>query len=237
MRARVSTSIIQRSTQEKTYRIPALDGGETLSAAARVRAGRDVVERGGTLGVKHGVEEAERALALVEERIVEERDDGGEGRARRGGAVNALELAVDLDRELHALGGDVGERAARGIEEAGVRVAELGEVRRDGVRLVRGLRKDVREAARGERRRGLRVDTLGASHRGQADVGDGQNATFSSHGKLERHTRGNPRGRSERTGRHRRRRSTGGQKHHRHQRQRERKCRERRAGRMRCTGY
>ena len=156
---------IRRKT---TNRIPSLDGRETVSATARVATRRDVVERRRALRVQHGVQEAEGALAGVQECIVEERDDGRECRAGRARAVDALELAGDLDGELHTLGGHVGERAALGVDQARVRVAERLEVARDGVGLVVGLGEDVGEPAGGEGRGRLGVDALRAADRRQA---------------------------------------------------------------------
>ena len=151
-----------------TYRVPASDSREALRATARVAALRNVVERRRALGVQERVKEAERSLAVVQARVVEERDNRGERGRRRRRAVDSLELARDVDRELHALGRDVGERAALGVEQALVRVSERLEVARDGVLLVVRLREDVREPARGEGGRSLRVDALGAAHGGQA---------------------------------------------------------------------
>lgn len=130
-----------------TYRVPASDSREALRATARVAALGDVVERSRTLRVQERVEEAERGLALVQARVIEQGHNRRERGRRRGRAVDTLELASNVDRELHALGRDVGERAAAGVEQALVRVAQRLEVARDGILLVVGLREDVRESA------------------------------------------------------------------------------------------
>ena len=117
--------------------------------------------------VDERVEEAERALALVEELVVEERDHARECRARRGGARHELALPSDVDDEVDALRGDVGERAALGVEEARVGVAELLEIPCDRVVLVRRTGEDVGEAAGGELGGGL-INALGATDRSQA---------------------------------------------------------------------
>lgn len=148
--------------------VPACGGGEALRTTAGVAALGDIVERGGAGRVQHGVEEAEGGLALVEELVVEERDDGRERGRRRGRARYTLALASDIDDEVDTLGGDVGEGAALSVEEAGVSVSERLEVGRDSVFLVVGLREDVGEATRREVR-GLLIDALRAADRGQAD--------------------------------------------------------------------
>ncbi len=162
------TAPTARDNKRWTYGVPASERGEAVGAASGVAARRDVVQCSGALGVEERVEETKRALSLVQERIVEERDDAGERWAGCARSVDTLELASDLDGELHALGGHVGERAALGVEEALVGVPELLEVARDGVGLVVGLREDVGEPARGEVRGRLGADTLRASNGRQA---------------------------------------------------------------------
>lgn len=103
---------------EPGHGVPARSGGEALRAAAGVAALGDVVERRGASRVQHGVEEAERGLALVEELVIEKRDDCREGGRRRGRAGHALALAGNIDDEVDTLCRDVGEGAALGVEEA-----------------------------------------------------------------------------------------------------------------------
>ena len=64
-------------------RVPALEGVEAGRLARAVVPREDVLERGPVL-VEEGVEEAERRLARGEARVVEERDDSGEGRRGAG---------------------------------------------------------------------------------------------------------------------------------------------------------
>ena len=133
---------------ETSDRIPAREGGETIRAAAGVAALRDVVERGGAGRVQEGVQEPERALAGVEELVVQESDDGRERGAGRARAGDTLALTTDVDDEVDTLRGDVGERTALWVEEASVRVAELVEVGGDCVVLVAGAGENVRETTR-----------------------------------------------------------------------------------------
>lgn len=156
-----------------TYRIPASGSGEALGTAPGVAARRNVVKRGDTLGVQEGIQEAERALASIEQLVVQERNNRGEGGARRARAVDTLELASRLDNELDTLGRDVGVPAAGGVEETRVGVAEGLQVAVDGVGLVVGARKDVRETARREVGGGLGADALRAANSGDAS-NDGQ---------------------------------------------------------------
>ncbi len=58
-----------------THRIPSSDGGESISVAARVRSGRNVVEACEAALVQQGVEEAERRLALRESVVIKQRDN------------------------------------------------------------------------------------------------------------------------------------------------------------------
>ena len=123
---------------------------EPTRAAARVRARRDVVERGLPKRVQERVEEPERAPSTRDEPVVEQRDDGRERRRRRGRAVHSVDLPPFDDIVRDALCGDVGVRAAVRVEAALVGAAERGEVAVDGGGLVGGRAEDVREAAGGE---------------------------------------------------------------------------------------
>ena len=129
-------------------RVPPLLRREPVRAAPRVRPARDVVERGGAGRVQEGVQEPERALAGVEELVVQESDDGRERGAGRARAGDTLALTTDVDDEVDTLRGDVGERTALWVEEASVRVAKLVEVGGNCVVLVAGAGEDVRETTR-----------------------------------------------------------------------------------------
>lgn len=151
-----------------TYRVPPCGRWESLGSTAGVAPGGDVVQRRNPRRVQERVQEAERALARVEQLIVQERDDRRERRARRARTVDPLQLPGGLDDELDALRGDVGVSAAGGVEQARVGVAETLEVAVDGVALVAGAREDVREAAGGEVGGGLGAHTLRTSYGGDA---------------------------------------------------------------------
>lgn len=178
-----------------THRVPTCGSGEALGTAPGVAARRDVVKRGDALRVQEGVQEAERALAGVEQLVVEKRNNRGESRARCARAVDTLELASGLNDELHTLGGDVGVPAAGRVEETRVSVAERLQVAVDGVGLVVRAREYVREPARREVSGGLGADALRTSNSGDAR-NDGQRVM---QGDLlgKRPTRGRWRGRWE----------------------------------------
>lgn len=151
-----------------TYRVPPCSRWESLGSTAGVAPGGYVVQRRNPRRVQERVQESERALAGVEQLIVQERDDRRERRARRARTVDALQLPGGLDDELDALRGDVGVSAAGRVEQARVGVAETLEVAVDGVALVAGACEDVREPAGGEIGGGLGADTLRAPYSGDA---------------------------------------------------------------------
>ena len=67
----------------------------------------DIVEPGDALTVQQGIEPAERRQAAREARVVQERDDAGEGGRGRGRAADEDGLAGEEDAEEVALRGDV----------------------------------------------------------------------------------------------------------------------------------
>lgn len=105
-RDRSSVSLTHATTTTtKTY-------VEARGAAARVVADRDVVERGRAErldGVDERVQEPERREALLEASRVQERDDAGERRRRRGCTADGHRAPGEEDTEQVRLRGDVGD--------------------------------------------------------------------------------------------------------------------------------
>lgn len=156
-------------------RVPALHGREPIGIASRVATGGDIGEcRCPCRGVQERVEEPERGLARCDEPVVQERYHRREDRARARRSRNRARLAAAHDLDILALRGDVRERAPRARELAGVGVPEGGEVRGDGGRLVRRLREDVGETARGECRSGLGRDAGGGADGGHEGAAGGE---------------------------------------------------------------
>lgn len=159
--------------------VPAAHGVEARTADARAPADGargDVGQGGAGVGVEPGVQEAEAALAVGDAVAVDELDDAGEGGRGAAGAVDEVAGAVDDDDEVGGLGGDVGVRAARGVEVAGDGVVGRvgGQPRADGVGLVAGLAEERREAAAAVGPGGLGRDAVGAADGGDPGARGGE---------------------------------------------------------------
>ena len=159
--------LLEVGCSKTSDRVPPLPGRELARPATRVRPRPNVVERSRASGrVQERVDEPERFLALRDEVVVEERDDGREYRRRRGGAVDGDPLASQLDLASYSLCCDVGVCTAGRVVLPVVRGAERGDVVVDRGGLVGGDAEDVRKAAGGEARCGL------GHALGRADGGD-----------------------------------------------------------------
>lgn len=120
-----------------TYRIPPIRGGKPIGAATGVASLRYIVQRpGGIGGVQKGVQKSDRAAALLEDGVVDERHDTRDRGARGAGAGYGFNLPIHEDLETLRLGGDVGKRAPRGVEQTGVGSSKALEVPADRVGLV-----------------------------------------------------------------------------------------------------
>ena len=157
-----------RST-ESSDSIPALLGRETSGVAAVAGTDGHVGESLVRLLVNPRVEETEGLLALGEQGIVDESNDGGEVRAGSGSAADGPDDAGPDDNVVVALGGDVGVRAAGLVVEAVVLALQALDVLVDGLLLVLGGGEVVAETcAGGEARDG----GFGGEVGGAADGGD-----------------------------------------------------------------
>lgn len=126
-------------------RIPSLTGWEAGGVATPGVATGDVVEAAVEAGVESWVHEAQGALAVGDQSVVDEgQDTGGSGRGGRGAVDEDVAAGVD-DDEVEALGGQIGVRATVLVVEAGVEVADGVEVRVDSAGLVPWAREVVRE--------------------------------------------------------------------------------------------
>ncbi len=153
------------------YRIPPICGGKSVSATTRVASLRYVVQRPGDTGrVQERVQESDRAATLFENGVVDERHHTRDGGARSAGAGHGFDLPIHEDLKALRLGGDVGERAPRGVEQAGIGIFKTLEVRADRVGLVRRPGKYVGEAARRERDGNLGAETSRTADGGHAAV-------------------------------------------------------------------
>ena len=114
------------TTHYNAYRIPALRRVEARSAAAarQVVPLDDIVQPAlpDRRAVQPRVEEAENALALAEQLVVDERDDRRDRRARTARAVGVEEETGGADGEVGRVRGDVGERAPVGVIQSRVPV-------------------------------------------------------------------------------------------------------------------
>lgn len=156
-------------------RVPSLHGREPVGIASRVATGGNIGEcRCTRRGVQERVEEPERGLACCDQAVIQERNHRREDRAGAARPRDGARLAAAHDLNILALRRDIRERAARARELARVRVAQSGEVRGDGGRLVRRLREDVREAAGGEGRGGLGRDAGGRTDGGHEGATGGE---------------------------------------------------------------
>lgn len=148
--------------------IPSLDRGETIGTAARVvAASGDIIEASETLAVQERVEEAKGRLALGQEVVVEQSNDGGESRSSSAGTADSGLTASNDNAEVFGEGGNIRESTAAGVEVALVGVAEGLEVCGDSGILVVGSGEEVGEATSRNR-----VGSLGASGNSSADRGD-----------------------------------------------------------------
>lgn len=139
----------------------------------------DDIGQGVGVRVQPGVEEAEGAEAPAQAGVVEERDDGGEGRGAGRGAADADGGALADDDEARALRRHVREAAASRVVQALEGAADAAHVSRHGLLLVRGPRPDVGEPARAEVDGVLGLDAHRAADRGHVRAGgweDGQEA-------------------------------------------------------------
>ncbi len=155
---------------ERSYRIPSLHRREALSPTSGVTPARDIVQRHRALRVQQRIDEPERGLPRVEQRVVEQRNNARKGRRGRARALEQAEHAVDSSDEVDGLGGDVGESAAGTVKEACVRAAKGVEVIFDCAALVVRTSEDVREAAAREGRCDFGSEALGSADRRQAVV-------------------------------------------------------------------
>lgn len=77
-----------KGTQEGALRIPSLRSRETIAAASKRRPLGDVVQALAACLVKPGVQEPQYRFALRKAVVVQERDDGAEGRGGRGSTAD-----------------------------------------------------------------------------------------------------------------------------------------------------
>eukprot|EP01136_Pigoraptor_vietnamica_P019777 Opistho-1_new@67815 len=121
--------------------VPAGGRVEAVLLAVVVAALGNVVERLGVL-VEEGVEEAERALALLHAEVVQEANNAGKHGRRRRRARNQLDVAILDDGIVDALSRDIGETTAVGIvvRRGGEGALLRSKVRRHGRVLVRRRR-------------------------------------------------------------------------------------------------
>ncbi|GMG07457.1 unnamed protein product [Aspergillus oryzae] len=139
----------------------------SATGAANASTEGDILQTLAAGLVQPGVQEAESGLAGAETGIVQESDDGAEGRGGGGGAVELAQGALVVDGKVHALGCDVGESTAGGVVEALESVADRLEVAAHGLILPFGTGPVVGETARGEV-----GAALGSGLEGGADGGD-----------------------------------------------------------------
>lgn len=143
-----------------------------LAITAGTRAAHDVIQPLAAPVIQPGVQEAKDGLASAQPRIVEQTDDTGEGGGGARRAVELAQLALFIDGVVHALGGDVGESAAGGVEEALEAGAQVVmQEGADGIFLVLGAGEEVREAARGEEGSFFGVGVVGGANGGHVGAG------------------------------------------------------------------
>lgn len=146
-------------------------------AAPAASALRDIREAAGRPhdAVQPRVQEAERAAAAGDERVVDEGDDPRERGRRRRGAANRGQCPVLDHAVVVGLRRDVGESAARGVVVTGEALgAENIQIRGDGGVLVRGAGEVVAEAAGREGGGLLGQHGGGAADRGDVGAGAGE---------------------------------------------------------------
>ena len=116
--ADIGEEVLEVGGSETSDGIPALGAGVTVLGDARLSG--EVVTRGDILvsvggsGVEHLVEETERLETTAHTVVVDERDDGTEGRGRAGGTIDLLEGdggagVGDTDEVGMSVGRNVGE--------------------------------------------------------------------------------------------------------------------------------
>lgn len=138
----------------------------------------DVRQRVG-VRVQPRVEEPEGAEPLAQAGVVQERDDGGEGRGAGRGAADADRRALADDDEARALRRHVREAAAARVVQPLEGAADAAHVLGHGLLLVQRPREDVGEPARAEVYRVLGLDAYRAADGRQVRAGgweDGQQA-------------------------------------------------------------
>ena len=119
--------------KQGTHRIPSFNGFEPIGAAARVRAVLDVHEATASISVQPDVKEAERGLASRDSVVIKQcdytrhdlhrlrngqprysrREEGDTHGRRTACARHKFPGAIDDDRKVVSLGGDVGDSPAR----------------------------------------------------------------------------------------------------------------------------
>ena len=107
----------------------------------------DIIECTG-VGIQEWVQKPERTFPSRKELVVDQRDDGGENRARAAGAVDRLNKTVGNDFKVNPNGSDVWNPASRAVELARLCVTESIEEALDRGSLVIRDAKKVGESAR-----------------------------------------------------------------------------------------
>lgn len=130
--------------------IPAAGSRETISVAARVATRGNVVEAGASLAVQPGVEETQRSLALGQEVVVEQSNNGSKRGRSSTGAADVLVVASDDSLEVLSLGGNIRDTTSLGVVQSRVLGTNAGNVLGGGRRLVVGSSVVFRETARRE---------------------------------------------------------------------------------------
>jgi len=147
-------------------RVPSSSSSEAVGATTRIRARRDIIETGETSRIQPWVQEAERGFSLTDSIIVQQRDDGTESWASSGSSSDACCESINDDGEVICLRCYVREAATSSVIVGRVRGALGSKERRDGARLIGGLRKVVTEATLAERDAYLRGNLVGTTDSG-----------------------------------------------------------------------
>jgi hypothetical protein len=99
----------------------------TVTITAGASTGCNVVQRVG-VRVQPRVQEAHGRLTSLDTGVVEQGNNTGESRCRARCTVNLGETALLVDSVVLALGGDIGESTAVGVEQTSLASTELGQI-------------------------------------------------------------------------------------------------------------